>query len=95
VLQAIGSEVAAETSRSMETKAPAQTVAVSRKETVISKPLCIVSSNPTFGSVPLSMHGACQTEIVVIFQYPMRLIAKNPPREAPTVGEKSQLLSWT
>jgi len=36
-LQAIGSEVAAETSRSIEISAPAKTVAVSRKEAVISK----------------------------------------------------------
>jgi hypothetical protein len=34
-------------------------------------------------------------EIVAVFQYPARLIAKKSPRDAPTVGEKSQLLSWT
>jgi len=79
----------------METKAPAQTVAVSRKEAVISKPLCIVSSNPTFGSVPLSMHGVCQMEIIVVFQYPEDPTVETSPHWLPLIGKKSQLLSWT
>src|SRR5439155_11083836 len=91
-LQAIGNEVAAETSRSALMSVPARTVAVSRKEATLNmiKPLCIVSSNPTVGSVPLSMQGACQTEVVVIFQYgcvqPQQIIAQ----VAPNVGEKYQ-----
>jgi hypothetical protein len=49
--------------------APANTVTVSRREVaVISKPLGIIWSNPTFGSVPLSMHGACQFGKAVVFQ---------------------------
>ena len=69
-LYAIGSEVAAETSRSAERNAPANTVAVSRMEMAVNivKPLCNSFSDPTTGPVPSSMHGACQIEKVVIFQ---------------------------
>ena len=54
-LQAIGSEVAAETSRSAEMKAPANRVADSRaevKEANIGNPLCIFV-DPTIGPMPL------------------------------------------
>jgi hypothetical protein len=71
-LQAIGSEVAAETSRSAEMKAPANMVALSRAEVKVVNifiPLIQIShSNPTIGLVPLSMHGPCQLENIVLFQ---------------------------
>jgi hypothetical protein len=70
-VQAIGSEVAAETSRSAETSAPARTVAVSRaeaKEANIGIPLGIALADPTIGPTPISMHGACQFRKVVVFQ---------------------------
>jgi len=53
-LQAIGSEVAAETSRSAEMKAPANTVAVSRAEAKVANifKTPFHQSNPTIGLMP-------------------------------------------
>jgi hypothetical protein len=67
-LQAIGSEVAAETSRSAEMNAPAIMVAAWRaesKEANMDIPLVILAPDPTTGPVPTSMQGVCQLEKVV------------------------------
>jgi hypothetical protein len=68
-LQAIGSEVAAEISRSAEMNVPAKIVAVSRAEVKvvnIGNPLDIW--RPDHRAMPNTLHGACQFKIVVIFQ---------------------------
>jgi hypothetical protein len=70
MLQAIGSEVAAETNRSAVTNAPAKQVAISRVEAKLAnivEPLFILS-DPTIGPTPYPMHGLCQFKNVIYFQ---------------------------
>jgi len=70
MLQAIGSDVAAETKSRAVMKAPAKQVAISRVEANdanILKPLCILW-DPTIGPMPDTMHGACQLKNVFVFQ---------------------------
>jgi hypothetical protein len=66
MVQAIGSEVAAETSSSAEMNVPAMIVAVSRAEAneanIGKTPFCISLAGPTFGPTPDTMHGACQSK---------------------------------
>lgn len=70
MVQAIGSEVAAETSNMAERKAPAKIVAVSRMVVLVNiiNPLVIVLEDPTAGSMPLSMQGSCHSEKIILFQ---------------------------
>jgi len=62
MVQAIGSEVAAETNRSVVMNAPAKAVAVWRAEATVVN-ICIPLdrvSGPTIGPALITMQGACQ-----------------------------------
>jgi len=78
-VQAMGSEVAAETNSIAVMKAPASVVRLWRAVEIVKSifiPLEFeVGSNSRIHhwSVPTSMHGACQMKIVVCFQWKQRL----------------------
>jgi hypothetical protein len=92
--QAMGSDVAAETSSMAERNAPAMIVAVSRRVAMlnIGIPLVIVLPDPTIGSMAFSMHGSCQLEKIVVYQCLKFIDRVRPGQITPSVGEKYQLL---
>jgi hypothetical protein len=77
-LQAIGSEVAAETSRSAETNAPAKRVAVSRaeaKEANIGNPLDLLG-DPTIGPRQHQCTGRANSIFLLFFSVATQAMAK-------------------
>jgi len=92
VLQAIGSEVAAETNRSAVMNAPARAVAALRvelKDMNILRPLNFVV-RPDHRATQHTLQGSCQFGKVVTFQWLSRATSKNSWSISPPVSRNRQ-----